>query len=290
MPNASDILPTALAPMVWGSTYIVATELLPGAPPLSVAAIRALPAGLILLLLVRRLPKGEWLWRSFVLGALNFTVFWALLFVAAYRLPGGIAATVGAVQPLIVVFAAGAVLGMQVTIRAVLAAVMGMAGVALLVLQGGAALDVTGMAAALGGAVSMAFGTVLTRKWQPPVSALVLTAWQLTAGGLLLLPLALLLDPPMPPLDTASAMGMAYLILFTAVTYILWFRGVARLQPAALSSLGFLSPLTAILLGWVFLGQSLSLLQAIGAAVVIASIWLSQQSAPTAKAATLPMR
>lgn len=85
-------------------------------------------------------------------------------------------------------------------------------------------------------------------------------------------------------------MGMAYLILFTAVTYILWFRGVARLQPAALSSLGFLSPLTAILLGWVFLGQSLSLLQAIGAAVVIASIWLSQQSAPTAKAATLPVR
>lgn len=290
MPKASDILSTALAPAVWGSTYIVATELLPGAPPLSVAAIRALPAGLILLLLVRRLPQGEWLWRSLVLGALNFTIFWALLFVAAYRLPGGIAATVGAVQPLIVVLAAGAVLGTRVTGRAVLAAVLGMAGVALLVLQGGATPDMVGIAAALGGAFSMAFGTVLTRKWQPPVSALVLTAWQLTAGGLLLLPLALLLDPPMPVPDGGSTAGMGYLVLFTALTYILWFRGVALLEPAAVSSLGFLSPLTAILLGWIILDQSLSLLQAIGAVVVVASIWLSQQSAPAAKAVTLPVR
>ncbi len=218
MPKPSDILLTALAPAVWGSTYIVATELLPGAPPLSVAAIRALPTGLILLLLVRQLPKGDWLWRSFVLGALNFTVFWALLFVAAIACPGGIAATVGAVQPLIVVFAASAVLGTRIRVLSVLAAVMGMAGVALLVLQDGAVPDMPGIAAALGGAFSMAFGTVLTRKWRPPVSALVLTAWQLTAGGLLLLPLALLLDPPMPPLDAANAAGMGYLVLFTALT------------------------------------------------------------------------
>lgn len=281
MPKPTDILLTALAPAVWGSTYIVATELLPGAPPLSVAAIRALPTGLILLLLVRQLPKGDWLWRSFVLGALNFTVFWALLFVAAYRLPGGIAATVGAVQPLIVVFAASAVLGTRIRVLSVLAAVMGMAGVALLVLQDGAVPDMPGIAAALGGAFSMAFGTVLTRKWRPPVSALVLTAWQLTAGGLLLLPLALLLDPPMPPLDAANAAGMGYLVLFTALTYILWFRGVARLEPAAVSSLGFLSPLTAILLGWAILGQALSASQMIGAAVVVASIWLSQRATPS---------
>jgi probable blue pigment (indigoidine) exporter len=100
-----DILLTALAPAVWGSTYIVTTELLPDGYPLSVAMLRALPAGLLLLVLVRTLPQGIWWLRVTVLGALNFSIFWWLLFVAAY--PGGVAATVGAVQPLIVLGLAG---------------------------------------------------------------------------------------------------------------------------------------------------------------------------------------
>lgn len=278
MTRSYDILLTALAPSIWGSTYIVTTELLPDGYPMTVAMVRALPAGLLLLLLVRQMPKGIWLARSFVLGALNFSIFWALLFVSAYRLPGGIAATVGAVQPLIVVFLAGALIGPRIRLLSVAAAAGGLVGVALLVLQNEAVLDPLGIAAALGGAVSMAFGTVLTRKWQPPVSAIVLTAWQLTAGGLLLLPVAFWLEPALPPLTSANLSGLAYLVLFTALTYILWFRGVARIDPPAVSSLGFLSPLTAVLLGWAILGENLSASQMLGAAVIVVSVWIGQWS------------
>ncbi|WP_249044498.1 hypothetical protein [Crossiella equi] len=77
------VLLTALAPAVWGSTYLVTTELLPPGRPLLAAVLRALPAGLLLVALTRRLPRGDWWWRSFVLGALNIGVFFALLFVAA---------------------------------------------------------------------------------------------------------------------------------------------------------------------------------------------------------------
>jgi probable blue pigment (indigoidine) exporter len=91
--------------------------------------------------------------------------------------------------------------------------------------------------------------------------------------------MALVLEPAMPPLTANNAIGFAYLVLFTAITYILWFRGVARIDPAAVSSLGFLSPFTAILLGWAILGQALSVPQLVGAAVIVASIWLSQRSA-----------
>ncbi|MFC3568506.1 EamA family transporter [Paracoccus simplex] len=286
MTKTSDVVLTATAPAVWGSTYIVATELLPDMSPLAVAAIRALPAGVLLLLVVRQLPAGIWLLRSFVLGALNFSIFWALLFVAAYRLPGGIAATVGAVQPLIVIFVAAAILGTRIRPLAITAAVAGIAGVALLVLRSEAALDPMGIAAAVAGAFSMAFGTVLTRKWQPPVSALTLTAWQLSAGGLLLMPVVLLAAPPMPAFTMANAIGSAYLVVFTALTYVLWFRGVARLDTTAVSSLGFLSPLTAILLGWAVLGQALSSLQFIGAVIVVVSIWISQRSARRSLAKT----
>lgn len=273
----TDLLLTSLAPAVWGSTYIVTTEMLAGWHPLVVALLRALPAGLLMLLLVRQLPQGIWWARSALLGALNFSVFWVLLFVSAYRLPGGVAATVGAIQPLIVVLLSRAALGTPIRALAVLAAFGGIAGVAMLVLAPGAALDPLGVTAGLGGAVSMAFGTVLTRRWQPPVPALTFTAWQLAAGGVLLLPVVLWLQPPVPAVSGLNLLGLAWLgLVGAALTYILWFRGIARLGPTAAAPLALLSPVAAVLLGWWALGQTLTAVQLAGMLVVVASIAVGQ--------------
>ncbi|PYE39944.1 MULTISPECIES: EamA family transporter [unclassified Rhizobium] len=274
-----DRVLTAAVPMIWGSTYIVTTEMLPGGYPLTVAMLRALPAGLILLLVVRRLPPAEWLVRLFVLGGLNFTLFWAALFIAAYRLPGGLAATLGASQPLIVLFLARTMLGTRLQPSALVAALAGIVGVALLILGQQTDLDPIGVAAALTGAFSMGAGTVLTRKWQPPVSALTFAAWQLTAGGLLLLPIALFFEPGFPMPSTLNLAGLVWLgLIGAALTYFYWFRGIARLGPAAVAAFGFLSPLTAVLLGWAVLGQALSLTQILGATIVILSVWLAQRA------------
>lgn len=289
MNRGSDLLLTALAPAIWGSTYVVTTLMLPQDYPLTVAMLRALPAGLLLLLAVRQLPQGIWWLRAFILGALNFSVFWALLFVAAYRLPGGVAATLGAIQPLVVILLARSLLGTPVRGLSVLAALGGLGGVALLVLTPKAALDPVGIAAGLVSAASMALGTVLSRRWQPPVSALTFTSWQLTAGGILLVPLALAAEPALPPLSALNVAGIAYLgLIGAALTYVLWFRGVARLEPAVVSSLGFLSPITAVLLGWGILGQQLSAAQIAGMAIVVASVWLSQRAQRPAAAAPAP--
>lgn len=279
MKHHVDIALTAIAPLVWGSTYYVTTEFLPAGYPVTMAALRALPAGLLLLVLARQLPQGIWWIRAFVLGALNFTAFWTLLFVAAYRLPGGVAATVGAVQPLIVVFLAGVLIGTTVKVSAVVAALIGIFGVGLLVLGSGISLDPIGVIAGIGGAASMGAGTVLTRKWQAPVPLLTLAAWQLTAGGLLLVPLALLFEPAFPPLNTQNITGIVYLTLIgAALTYILWFRGVSRIEPGAVSALGFLSPLSAVIIGWMLLGQALTPTQIAGAGVVLTAIWLGQRA------------
>lgn len=279
MSRTADLITTAAAPTIWGSTYIVTTTLLPDGFPLTVSLLRALPAGLLLLLLVRQLPPIDWLGRLLILGAANFAVFWSLLFVAAYRLPGGVAATLGATQPLLVLLLARTALGQSIRPAGVLAALSGIVGVGLLILTPASELDALGIAAALGGALSMAAGTVLTRKWQPPVSPLTFTAWQLTAGGLLLLPVALLAEPGFP-LPTATNMaGFLWLgLIGAALTYFFWFRGIARLGPASATAFGFLSPLSAILLGWLLLDQSLSTTQALGAVIVIASVWFGQQA------------
>ncbi|MDQ1763236.1 EamA family transporter [Achromobacter aegrifaciens] len=289
MNRGSDLLLTALAPAIWGSTYVVTTLMLPQDYPLTVAMLRALPAGFLLLLIVRQLPQGIWWLRAFILGALNFSVFWALLFVAAYRLPGGVAATLGAVQPLVVILLARSLLGTPVRGLSVLAALGGLGGVALLVLTPKAALDPVGIAAGLISAASMALGTVLSRRWQPPVSALTFTSWQLTAGGILLAPLAFAAEPALPPLTALNVAGIAYLgLIGAALTYVLWFRGVARLEPAVVSSLGFLSPITAVLLGWGMLGQQLSAAQIAGMVIVVASVWLSQRAQRAAAVAPAP--
>ncbi|MEN5397918.1 EamA family transporter [Achromobacter xylosoxidans] len=278
MSRSTDLLLTATAPAIWGSTYVVTTLMLPQGYPLTVAMLRALPAGLLLLLAVRQIPRGIWWLRSAILGALNFSIFWALLFVAAYRLPGGVAATLGTIQPLIVILLARALLGTPVRGLAVLAALAGIGGVALLVLGPKAALDPVGVVAGLASAASMALGTVLSRRWQPPVSALAFTSWQLTAGGALLLPIALLAEPALPPVTTLNVLGIAYLgLVGAALTYVIWFRGLARLEPAVVSSLGFLSPVSAVLLGWALLDQRLSAAQMAGMVIVVGSVWLSQR-------------
>ncbi|MGC9370507.1 MAG: EamA family transporter [Paracoccaceae bacterium] len=277
MTRTTDILFTALAPAAWGSTYIVTTEFLPAGYPITLAVLRALPAGLLLLAVTRCLPPRDWLGRVFMLGALNFAVFWTLLFVAAYHLPGGVAATATSVQALLVIGMARGWLGTPVRAAAVVAAITGVSGVGLLLLGPAAALDPVGIAAALGAAAAMAAGTVLSRKWQPPAPALSFAAWQLTAGGLILLPLSLLAEPSLPSLTLTNLGGLLWLgLIGAAVTYWIWFRGVARIEPGAVSMLGMMSPVTAVVLGWVWLGQTLNPLQVLGAVIVLGSVCVSQ--------------
>lgn len=279
MPRKTDVILTALAPVVWGSTYLVTTELLPDGYPLTAATLRALPAGLILLALTRILPNGIWIVRSFVLGALNFSIFWWLLFIAAYQLPGGVAATVGSIQPLIVLVLSKLLMDQKMRAWAVIGGIVGVIGVAFLVLTPRVTLDTIGLLAAFGGTISMAFGTVLTRKWQPPVTALTFTSWQLAAGGLLLLPAMLWFEPSLPQMTMAHFAGFAYLgLIGGAVTYFLWFRGIAKLGPSTVAPLGLLSPVTAVLCGWLVLGQTLSPTQGVGLFLVLISVWAGQRT------------
>ncbi|MGF1514483.1 MAG: EamA family transporter [Elainellaceae cyanobacterium] len=271
---------TALAPISWGTTYAVTTEFLPPDHPLLVASMRALPIGLLMTLGMRKLPQGHWWWRILVLGALNIGVFQALLFVAAYRLPGGVAATAGAIQPLLVVLFSWLILSNRPTRLAIAVAIAGFVGVGLLVLSPEAQLDGIGVVAALGGAVAMGMGTVLVKQWKPPVSLITFTAWQLTMGGLLLLPLGLIVEGPFETVSRGNLWAFIYLgLIGTGLAYALWFRGIDKLSASAAAYLGLLSPLVATLIGYIFLQETLTPVQLAGIAVVLVSVVVGQQAA-----------
>ncbi|MFJ8590647.1 EamA family transporter [Streptomyces sp. NPDC093598] len=265
--RAALITLTALAPVSWGTTYAVTTEFLPPDRPLFTALVRALPAGLLLLALARVLPRGAWWWKAAVLGALNIGAFFPLLFLSAYRLPGGLAAVVGSAGPLFVAGLSVLLLGQRPSARTLLTGAVAAFGVSLVVLRAAGALDALGLLAAVASTASMSTGTVLTQRWGRPegVGPLALTGWQLTAGGLLIAPLAFLVEGAPPALDGRAVGGYLYLALAnTAVAYWLWFRGIGRMTATQVTFLGPLSPLTAAVVGWAALGQALTPVQLVG--------------------------
>lgn len=268
----------AVAPVVWGTTYLTTATWLPPDRPLFSATVRALPAGLLLLAALRRLPTGVWWWRAAVLGLTNIGVFFPLLFLGAYRLPGGLASTVQALSPLVVMTLAWWVLGERAGGRRVAAGVVGAAGVGLLVLDAGARLDPLGIAAAVGSVASSALGFVLVKRWAAPVGMLTLVSWQLVAGGLVLLPVGLLVEGAPPAIDVPAAAAYLWLAgVGTVLAYVCWFVAIDRLGAGAVSLVGLLNPLTGTLLGVAVAGEAFGAPQALGGLLVVVGVLAGQR-------------
>ena len=93
----------ALAPVIFGTTYLLTTQFLPPGRPLLAALMRSLPTGVVLVALTRTWPPRGWWGRLAVLSILYCSAFFPLHFIAAYRLPGGVASVINSITPLIVV-------------------------------------------------------------------------------------------------------------------------------------------------------------------------------------------
>ncbi|MFE3445896.1 EamA family transporter [Nocardia sp. NPDC059180] len=272
-----DLLLTVIAPVSFGTVYVATTLLLPPDRPLLAAAMRALPAGLLILAFTRTLPRGTWWPKTIVLATLNIGAFFPLLFFAAYRLPGGIAATLGAVQPLIVAALALPLLKTRTPRSMVMASVVVAGGVALMTTTAATAPDPIGLAAMLTAVSLMALAIVLGKKWGSPVPPLTMTGWQLTIGGLALAPLTLVVEGLPATFTAANLIGFAYVgLIGTALAYTLWFRGIQRLAPTSVSLLSTTNPLVATLAGFLFLGQALTPWQITGFTIALVALVAGQ--------------
>jgi drug/metabolite transporter (DMT)-like permease len=269
-----------VAPAAWGTTYVTTEGLLPDDRPLFSAAVRALPVGLAIVALRRRLPHGVWWWRSLVLGTCTMGLFFCLVFVAAYRLPGGLASTMTAMSPLVVMTLAAAMIGEAPTRIGVAGGVVGVVGVALLVLRAGAAIDVVGVLAAAGAVGTSALGFVLLKRWHPPTDLLTLTGWQLTAAGLVLAPVALVVEGAPPTLEPRNLVGYAWIgLVGTGLAYVCWFHGLTRMTAGATALVGLVNPVVGTLLGVVVMHETFGPVQALGVALVLGGV-VAGQPAP----------
>ncbi|GAA3846049.1 EamA family transporter [Saccharothrix violaceirubra] len=270
-------LVAAAAPIAWGGTYYVTRQTMPPDLPLWGAAVRALPAGLLLLAVRRERPRGVWWWRSFVLGTLNMGAFFALVYVAAQLLRTSVAATVMAVLPVVMMLLAWPLLGERPRFPPLLGGGFGVVGVVLLVSTGVDPVDPLGLAASVAAMLMSALGHILTKRWGSGHSVLSVTSWQLVAGGLVLLVAAFAVEGPPPAPTGKELLGIGYVsILATAFAYAAWFTALRHLEAGTVGLIGLLNPVTGVLLGTALAGELLTSRQIVGLVLVLGGVLLGQ--------------
>lgn len=274
------VLVTAIAPIAWGSTYFVTREFLPADAPLWGAVLRALPAGVVLLLIRPRLPRGAWWWRSLVLGTLNVGVFFALIYLVAQLLPTSLASTVMAISPVVMMLLAWLLAGERLRAVPLVGAAFGLAGVVLLLATDATAVDPLGVAASVAAMLLSSLGYVLAKRWRDGTEVLAVTAWQLIAGGIMLVPVALLVEGAPPALGALEIAGFAYVgLVATALAFVAWFSGLAHLPAGTVGLIGLLNPVTGVMLGVFIAGEVLGAWQLAGLGLVLGGILLGQPAA-----------
>jgi probable blue pigment (indigoidine) exporter len=267
-----------VSPVIFGTTYLLTTQFLPPDRPMLAATMRALPTGLVLII-GTRLPPPGWRLRFALLSVLYCSAFFPLHFVAAYRLPGGVASVINSLTPIIVVILSVPWLGMKIRPVQIVAGLIGVLGVSLLVLRSTAALDLWGVLAMVTCVVMMGIATVLTKRWghPPGMSAPGFTGWLFLLGGLTLLPFTLALEGLPSQLSTRNVAGLVYLVAVSGIAaYAIWFWALKRLPAASVTFLGLLNPVVAAVLGWVVLDQALNSWQILGAVLVCVSVVMGQ--------------
>jgi probable blue pigment (indigoidine) exporter len=275
--NTRWIAVTAVAPIAWGTTYFVTRHFLPPDHPLYGAVIRALPAGVLLLSISRELPHGSWWWRAPVLGAMNIGAFFALVYAAAQLLPASLASTLMATSSLVMMLLAWPLLAQRPHRLGLAGAVIGIAGVAVMLLGDAVDVDPLGVLASLAAMTMSSLGYLLTKRWGSGPDVLALTSWQLIAGGLLILPVAIVVEGAPPVLGRGELAGFGYVtFVATALAFAAWFAGLKHLDAGTVGLVGLLNPVAGVLCGVLLGSEHFGRQQAAGVLLVLLGISAGQ--------------
>lgn len=274
-----------LLSLLWGGSFFFATVAVTALPPLTVVVLRTSIAALALFFVLRF--RGEaWPFVKatipafLVMGLFNNLVPFSLLFWAQTQIPSGLASILNATTPIFSIIVAHFVLADErMALNKAIGIVFGFMGVAVLLgadVFDGANLVLLGMLACLGAALSYGFASVFGRRFKSMGLAATQVAFgQLFATTLMATPVVLLIDQPwaLPNPGMKIALSVLALALFsTALAYIIFFKLLASAGAINVSLVTLLIPVSAILLGALFLGEYLLLRHYAGMALIGAGL------------------
>ncbi|WP_395459196.1 DMT family transporter [Azospirillum melinis] len=267
--------------ILWGGSFFFVGIAVRELPPLTIVAMRvalaALALGGLLRILGLPMPRDRRTWIAFFgMGALNNLLPFCLIVWGQTQISSGVASVLNATTPLFGVLVAHVLTrDEKMTGNRLAGVLVGFAGVAVMI--GPTALAGLGngllpQLAVLGAALSYSFAGIFGRRFKGMgVSPLVTATGQVTASTLMLVPVALLVERPWTlPMPSAAAWGavIGIALLSTALAYVIFFRILASAGATNLMLVTFLIPVSAILLGGLFLGELLAVRHGVGMALI----------------------
>ncbi|HIM96186.1 DMT family transporter [Pseudoalteromonas shioyasakiensis] len=260
-----NIILAMIPAFLWGTTYAVTKYATPDWPPLLLGALRALPAGLLLLLLKPSLPTRSQ-WPSLLtLGAVNIALFFAFIFIMAVNLPAAIAGVGMVSVPVVALLYAWLAKGQRP------AKVQAFCAMALVVLAwllfdpAYVALNVLGVAALFGALLTIVIGSTLVQSLSVHIHWWVVLTWQLIIGGSLLLLAAFIdgsvLNPEQYQVVFEPISALQYTALFwlivpnTAIAYTLYVWLLGRMSVAEFSFGTIANPIAGIVCAVVLINE-----------------------------------
>jgi drug/metabolite transporter (DMT)-like permease len=285
-PKWKTLLAFAIIYFVWGSTFLAIRIGVREVPPLLLAAMRFLVAGLVLYgwMIARgeRSPSRRQ-WRSAsVLAILIFVIDYGLLFWAEQRVPSGVAAVMLALIPAFMALSEIVVLRTQrLTVRLALALLIGLGGVAVLMSRslnlGGEPIDRVGALALIVASMSFSVSSALARKLPLPSSKVMSSGAQMLAGGVFLVLAAAALGEfrEFHPgtVSRGAWLSLLYLIVAGSIigfTAYVWL--IDHESPTKVGTYAYVNPVVAVLLGYFLGGEALGLRTVLGTLFVLISV------------------
>ena len=271
---------------IWGSTWLFIKLGLADLPPLTFAGIRFVFASLILLLLILargvRWPRqrNEWLLIA-VVGFLQFTLNYGLVFWGEQRIPSGLAAVLQSTFPAFgLVIAHFYLPAERITPKKVTGVLLGFAGVAIIFSH---QLNIAGKSALLGSCALVlsaffgSYGNVLVKAYGTQIDPFVLAAGQMVCGFPPLLGLGIALEGN--PLNfhwtTKAVVALSYLVIVGSVAaFTLFYWLVRHMNVTNTMLIALVTPVVAVLLGMIVLGERFNWRLFAGAACIISGIGL----------------
>jgi drug/metabolite transporter (DMT)-like permease len=285
-PTWKTLLAFGIIYFVWGSTFLAIRVGVREVPPLILAAMRFFVAGLVLYgwMIARgeRSPSGRE-WRSAaLLGMVIFVFDYGLLFWAEQRVPSGIAAVILATIPVFMALSEIIFLRTQtLTVRLVLALLIGIGGVAVLMSRslnlGGAPIDKMGAVALIIASISWSIASALARKLPLPESKVMSSGAQMLAGGVFLVVAAAAFGEfrNFHPWSVSREVWLSLLYLIVAgsivgFTAYVWL--IHHESPTKVGTYAYVNPIVAVLVGYFFGGEALTVRTIVGTLFVLVSV------------------
>ena len=281
--QTKDWAALGLLSLIWGATFLFGRIAIAELPPLTLTlarvAIAAIVLNIVLIFMSTNYRQTQTMWTNFaIMGVLNNIIPFGLIFYGQQEIGAGLASIINAMTPIwTLIIAHLATSDEKMSGQKTLGILFGFAGVGVLIgldAFNGFGSSVVAQVAVLGATISYGFAAVFGRRFVgvPPVQT---ARGQLTMSSLILLPLALFIDQPwtlQAPSTQTILSVLALAIVCTAFAYILYFRILQSAGAVNAALVTFLIPPSAILLGILFLGETLVLREITGIVLIMTGL------------------